>query len=154
MEEKHEFEIYIHGVPGGGEEESKRADNALASELPPLSSEDLEMAKKYSMSPEEWQRSSLALAYARQHLEERARVFGQRVTEILDGLGPGYRLARVARKDHWGLRIETVGDSIASVAVPNELVDDVLDLGAQQDVDRLKNLILFGVGRQELIFKH
>lgn len=154
MEEKHEFEIYIHGVPGGGEDESRRAADASASELPPLSGEDIEMAKRYTVSREEWQRSGLAIAYARQGLEERARVFGKRVTEILGGIGPGYRLARVARKDHWALRIETADDKIASVSVSNELVDDVLDFGAPQDVDRLKNLILFGVGRQELIFKH
>ena len=155
MAAENSFEIYIRGVPGDREDERRRADQAPQSELPPLSGEEKKVAKKlFDLTEEQYQRSKLALDYAGQRSKERAAMLGRRVQEILGELGPGYRLVAVAGGDRWALKIQAEHDRTASITVPFELVDDVLDFGASQDVDRLKNLVLFGVGRQELILKH
>ncbi len=156
MAENLEFDIYLRGIPGGTEEEWQRAQQASASELAVLSSEDAWAAKKFSMSTEEWQRSGLAGEYAQQRLARSAKALGQTASEILSKLGPQYRLVAVVWESskRWLLRIETEDNKVVSVGVPLELADDVLDSGAHQDIDRLRNLILFGIGRPQLIFKH
>lgn len=158
MEENRDFEIDVHGVPGCSEEDWRRAQNAPLSELPPLAGEDFAGARRLQMPPDEgWQRSKLATAYGEQRLKAKGETLGKRVVEILRGLGPGYRLVKVeteCSKDYWVLRVETERHKTAFVKVPSDLADDVLDFGAPQDKDRLRNLVLFGAGRQELIFKH
>lgn len=54
MEEKHEFEVHVRGIPGDKEDERHRAEQALASQLPSLSEDELAVAKKFGMSSEEY----------------------------------------------------------------------------------------------------
>jgi hypothetical protein len=53
----------------------------------------------------------------------------------------------------WLARVE-VGGKVFAVAIPMELADDIIDAGSDQDTNRLRNLVFFGVGRQDLILKH
>ena len=78
------------------------------------------------------------------------------VEEVLGGLGPDYQLIAVVAemfKDRWVLRIRAP-QKIFNVEVQRELGDEVLDSSTLQDIDQLKNLLLSGVGREELIRKH
>jgi len=146
VEQKREFEIELQGIPG--------ADQASVHELPSLSAEEMAIAKKLGISSEDYQRSKLALDFARQRQRERAFDLGDQVAEILAELDAGYKLARVAwNTSNWRLEFETPGGQ-QNVALSWELVDDALDSRTRSELQRLRNMVLFGLGRQELIVKH
>ena len=156
MESKCDFDVHISGS-SSTEEEWSRALSAPADQLPPLSTEELETAKRYGGSGEEYRRSKLASVYAHQRLEPRGRVIGERAQEILSRWASDCRLEAVSwqgSKMRWVLRIREAASKTANVSIPAELADDIVDSGADQDIGRLKNLVLFGVGRGELIYKH
>jgi len=148
------FEVHVSGYRSSAEE-WKRAFEAIASELPPLTDQEREIARRFQVSEEDYKRGKLAGILGQKGLEVRGHAFGDQVQYILSGLGDGYHLKAVfweGQKLRWILRIETPHKLVA-VAVPFELADDVLDSAAIQDIERLKNLVLLGVGRQELIGK-
>jgi hypothetical protein len=154
VEFKSDFKVYISGC-SSSEDEWGRALSAPVAELPTLSVEEQDTAKRYGGSGEEYRRSKLASMYTQQRLESKAKVVGEQAQGILSGLPGDYRLVAVSwegSKSRWVLRIEAA-NKIANVPVPAELADDIVDARSEQDVERLKNLVLFGVGRQELIFK-
>ncbi|HEV7219781.1 MAG TPA: hypothetical protein VGN39_12965 [Terriglobales bacterium] len=53
----------------------------------------------------------------------------------------------------WRLEIATPSGA-KNVVLSWDLVDDVLDHRTKSELQRLKNMVLFGLGQQELIFKH
>jgi|SRR2546422_3622893 len=149
MQDTPKFEIQIPGYHSSVDD-SKRAYTIPAAELPPITEEEHEVAKKLEISDEAYRRGKLAGVFGQQRLQAKAVNLGSHVEAMLSELGKGYRLLAVhweESKLRWVLRIGA-GEKVVTVSVPVELADDVIDSGALQDVNRLKNLVLFGVGRE------
>ena len=93
---------------------------------------------------------------AEERLRQRGRKLGERVQDILAGLGNEYQLLAViweGFRSRWLIRIQAPR-GISEVPVPAELGDGAAETGGIDDLDRLKNLVLFGAGRPELIFRN
>ena len=108
------------------------------------------------MSDEAYRREKLAGVYGHQRMEVRALDLGTQVEEILATLGLDYKLIRVNWNSDtltWRLEIETPKGE-QNVVLSWELVDDSLDFRTKSELQRLRNMVLFGLGRQELIVKH
>lgn len=152
MTKQQKFEVFVSDY-SSSVEEWKRAMAAPRSELPPLSEQQREVARKFGVSDEEYARGVLAGLYGEERMRCRGERLGELVESILQGLGAPYRLAAIKAEmfnGRWVCRIETP-ERIANVAVPRELADDVLDSGATEEIDMLKNCLLAGLGRNELI---
>jgi hypothetical protein len=120
-----------------------------------LTPEEKELAFKFGLTEEQYQRSKLALAERSERILGRARQLGEQVQTVLDSLGSDYRLVSVVRNldtTTWKLEIQTP-NGITPVVLSWELVDDVLDAGTRSELKRLTNMVLFGLGRGELIFE-
>lgn len=154
MQEGIEFKVFISGYHSSPEE-WKRAFGAATTELPDLSEQEKQMASKFEVSEEDYKRSKLAGEYGRKRLERRGRALGEKAREILihSGLEPNYKLNAVlweGTKLRWLLRIQTP-DKIVGVPVPIELADDLLDSEILYAFEKLKRLVLGGIGRDELL---
>jgi len=148
------FEIHVPGW-GASTDESSRASAVPESELPPLSEEEREIAKRFRMSDEAYRREKLAGVYGQQRREARALDLGRQVEEILADLGPEYRLGSVNWNSEtltWRLEVETPQGK-QNVVLSWELVDDALDFRTSGELQRLRNMVWFGLGRRDLIFK-
>ncbi|MGH9556149.1 MAG: hypothetical protein ACRD2Y_10045 [Terriglobales bacterium] len=140
------FEIYISGYA-----EAQRAAELVGSGLTPG---EKEAARKFGLTEDQYQRSKLALAEQSGRIHARAVDLGELTQSILAPLGEGYRLVALARNidtASWTLQLQTP-QGTRNVVVSWELAD-VLDSRTAQELNRLKNLVLFALGRQELIFK-
>lgn len=96
----------------------------------------------------------MALDYAQHRLKARGIDLGEQVGKVLVELGAGYRLADVnwsSSTSNWRLEIDTP-QGRQNVVVSWELVDDALDSRTRSDLQRLRNMVLFGLGR--LIVNH
>lgn len=148
------FEIYIRGQQPGSSSEWSSVLNGGEEPLPTLSPEQREFVKKFGWDETEYRRSMLLGQDAQAIARDRGHLLGQIAENLLEALGSDYKLRAVVRNggQAWVLRIETpIG--VREVDVPLELANTVIDAGTALDRDRLKNLILFGVGRKELIFE-
>ena len=146
------FQVYVGGNSGSVEDWG-RALHAGKEGLPELTAEQKEVAKRFGATEEQYARMVLVGEYAEKKLVEKAKVFGLVVEEILDGLGPGYRLVAVKREvDNatWVLRIETP-ESVKNVPVSWELVDDFIDSPSMAQVDFLKGKVLTLLDRKDLL---
>jgi hypothetical protein len=142
------FEIRISGYPG----EDPEGRSSLGAELTP---EERELAQKFGVTEEQFQRSKLALAEKADRVRARAVKLGHVVESILGPLGAEYALEGVARNIDtlsWTLRVRTPR-AVVNVPVSWELVDDVLDSGTKTESDRLRNMVLFAINRRDLIFQ-
>ena len=95
------------------------------------------------------------LALAEERLRQRGEKLGEQVKSVLSALGDEYHLSAVIWEGfrmRWLIRIRSPR-GISEIPVPAELGDGVAESGTMDDLERLKNLILFGVGRPDLIFK-
>jgi hypothetical protein len=120
-----------------------------------LSEEERRVARKFGMSDEAYRREELALVYGHQRKEARALDLGTHVEGILAGLGQGYRLASVNWNSDtltWRLEMETPQGN-RNVVLSWELVDDALDFRTPGELQRLRNMVWFGLGRRDLIFE-
>ena len=154
MQDAPKFEIHVPGFPGSMDD-AKQAKGVPASELPRISDEEHEIARKWEISDEDYRREKLAGIYARQRIETRAIALGKQVEEILSALEPGYRLARVtwnSDTSSWRLEIETPQGK-QNVILSSELVNDALDAQTRRELQRLRNMVWFGLGRRDLIFE-
>ena len=77
-------------------EEWDRAQRAPRSELPNLSAEQKDVARKFGITEEEYARSVLAGRYGNERMNTRARHLGKEVQRILGTFGDGrYRVVAV-----------------------------------------------------------
>jgi hypothetical protein len=146
------FNIFVSGSTGSVED-WQRAMNAPKSELPKLNEEQRSVARKMGMSEEEYARGVLVGQYGERREVERGRQLGQRIEEIVGGLGAPYRLEALIRegvKFRWVARIDTLKEP-KNIAIGMELADDIIDSGVVQDLDRLKAIILEALGRRDLL---
>jgi hypothetical protein len=148
-----QFQVYIQGTGGGLPEDWKRAMHAPEEELPGLSKEQSELAKRMEIAEKDYARGVLAGTYAEQRNRVRGEHLGERVNQILSGLGPEYTLSAVIREAtelRWIARISTPR-GIKDVVIPLDLADDVIDSPMPEILERLRRLILPAVGREELV---
>ena len=130
-------------------DEWRRAWNANENELPELTNEQREWAKRFGIPPEEYARGLLAGLYGNARQKKRAQALGEEVSKTLQTLGPEYAVTAVlwqGSKLRWLLRVRTP-EGTFGVAVPFELADDVLDSQIRAAIERLRQLVLSGVGR-------
>ncbi len=147
------FEVFISGVSGGSSDDWKRAMNAPESELPQLSEQQKDVARRMGIPEKEYARGVLVNKYSEERHLERGKKFGEHIDAILRGLDSSYQLQALVRegvKARWVARI-TTPKGIRNVAIPFEMADDVVDSETVQDIERLKQLILRAVDREELI---
>jgi len=74
---------------------------------------------------------------------------------MLSVLGDEYQLLAVlweGFRSRWLIRIRSP-HGVSEIPVPAELGDGVAESGGIDDLERLKNLVLFGAGRKDLIFR-
>jgi len=155
MQDAPKFEVHVPGFHSSVDE-AKRAQGVPTSELPPISEEEREMARRLGMSDEAYRRSKLAGTFGHQRLEARAVDLGEQVDRILVESLVGYRLAGVtwnSDSQSWRIEIETPQGQ-QNVVLSKDLVNDALDSRTRSELQRLRNMVLFGLGRQELIVKH
>lgn len=146
------FNVFVFGVTSSVEDWQK-AMNAPKGELPKLNEEQKEVAGRMGMSEEEYARGVLVGQYGEQREKERGKKLGEKIEEIMGGLGAPYRLEALIRegvKGRWVARIETPS-APKNVAVGVELADDLIDSGTVQDEERLRVLILQSLGKQDLL---
>jgi len=154
MSAQSEFKVVIESAGCNGEE-WRRALGAPNTELriEVLTEEQKEVAKRFGISIEDYARGLLAHRYGRERRESEGKALGQHVVELLRGLGESYALRAVMWEGdrlRWMLRIETP-DRRVGVGVPFDLADDVIDWQVVSEVERLRKLLLDGVGRQDLV---
>ena len=121
-----------------------------------LSDVEKSMAGAMGLSEEQFRQSKLDHLLKEERRRERGKDLGQQVEKVLEELGARYRLTSVTWNSStlsWRLEIETPQGS-QNVVLSWELVDDALDSRTRSELQRLRNMVLFGLGRQELITKH
>ena len=135
-------------------EEWDRAQRAPRSELPNLSAEQKDVARKFGITEEEYARSVLAGRYGNERMNTRAQHLGEEVQRVLGTLGDGrYRVVAVTAemfKGRWVVGIEAQG-RVVNVAIPRELADDVLDSYTTDDLGKLKEKLLSALESTEAI---
>jgi hypothetical protein len=125
-------------------------------DLQNLSEVEKSMAGAMGLSEEQFRQSKLDHLLKEKSRRERGKDLGEQVEKILTELGAVYRLTSVTCNSNtlsWRLEIETP-QGAQNVVLPWELVDDVLDSRTRSELQRLRNMVLFGLGRQELIVRH
>jgi hypothetical protein len=131
------MEIIIEGWRAGGEERNQ-ARSVPASELPPLSEAQKEVAKKMGISPEDYARSAFAGKLNQEHLLEKTRRFAESLDNKLRSKIEGARVDRIllVTLEH-EYRIElTANERKIFFRVSENLVDDFIE-GGSADVGRL-----------------
>lgn len=148
-----QFQVFVSGMTGGSADDWARAQNAPDSELPELSEHQKDIARRMGIPEAEYARGVLVNKYSEEKQRDRGRKLGDHIDRILYGLGSYYQIQALVRegvKGRWVARI-TTSKGIKNVAIPFEIADDVVDSGAVQDIERLKEVILKAVGREELL---
>jgi hypothetical protein len=148
------FEVVIKGS-GSNVDEWRRALQASSADLrvDNLSDDEKRVARGFGIRLEDYARGLLALRLGRERRESEARALGQHVAEILRGLGEEYRLSTIiweVDRLRWMLRIQAP-KRVLGVPVPFELAEDVIDSGVLSQVERLRVLLMEGLGRGDLI---
>ena len=128
-------------------EEWRRAQTARTEDLPELSAEQRDVARKLGISPEAYSRSLLAGQYGEERMQGRAFALGELVQSVLQKHGIEFRVTAVVAdmfNGRWIVRVESSQGTL-SLTIPRDLADDVLDSGQASEVAKMKVLIREGV---------
>jgi hypothetical protein len=127
------------------------AHRISASELPPITEEEQQVAEKLGISAEEYLRSRYAGDLSRGELEKRARVVGSLLSRWLSVHGLSGTVLSVWLKTFEGkYRVEIAGpDGIQLVFLKEDLVNDLLDSGSREGKESLDRLMTANFGRAE-----
>jgi hypothetical protein len=120
-----------------------------------LSDTEKGMAGAMGLSEEQFRQSKLEYLLSEERRRNRGRDLGEQVEKILNELGSGYRLTSVTWNRNtlsWRLEIETP-QGLQNVVLSSELVDYALDARTRRELQRLRNMVWFGLGRHDLIFE-
>jgi len=132
--------------------EWRKAQQAAPSELPELTPQQKEVARKFGVTEEEYQRTVLAGLYGLRRMTARAQALGEEVQKILEGLGRGGRVIAVSRdmdRLSWLVRIETRKRDV-NVLVSQELTDDLFDSASEEERERLRARVVSSLEEGEL----
>jgi hypothetical protein len=147
-----QFQVFVSGMTGGSSDDWARAQNAPDSELPKLSEQQKDIARRMGIPEAEYARGVLVNKYSEERQRDRGKKLGDCIDQILDNGSPDCQLQALIRegvKFRWVARI-TTPNGVKNIAIPFEIADDVIDSGAVQDIERLKEIILTAIGREEL----
>lgn len=150
-----DFEVLVSDY-SSSVDEWRQAQLVPKDELPALSRQQREVAKKMRVSEEDYQRNVLAGRLGEMRLQSRGEALGKIIQQLLQRLGSEFRLDAVKGEMvncRWLCRIETP-EKLTVVAFPRELVDDVLDSGAAEELERLKRSLYVGLGQGSLLATH
>ncbi|MHB1745031.1 MAG: hypothetical protein ACYCPO_14825 [Acidobacteriaceae bacterium] len=120
--------IVVNGSPVSLGDWSK-AKSAAAGELPVLNNAQLEAARRLGISEGDYGRSLLAQYYGIERVRGRAEKFASKLNQMLLGSPVAGRVVKLERRPGeqvWTADIGTQAGA-ASVQVPMELFDDVVD---------------------------
>src|SRR5215469_6477731 len=125
-------------------EEWKRAMAVPGSQLPSLSAQQREIARKFNIPEEDYARNVLAGSYGLEKTRKKANDLGQAVQAAIRPLDVGYRVTAVIRDVNqlgWVVRIETPAGDV-TVLVSKELADGLLDSGSETEKEQLRVRVL------------
>jgi hypothetical protein len=125
------------------------------SDVRSLSDTEKSMAGAMGLSEEQFRQSKLQYLLGEKRRRDRGRDLGEQVERILAELGTGYRLTSVTWTSDtlsWRLEIDTP-EGQQNIALSSELVDEALDARTRRELQRLRNMVWFGLGRRDLIFE-
>ncbi|MBI2817732.1 MAG: hypothetical protein HYX72_12415 [Acidobacteria bacterium] len=117
---------------------------APLSELPELTEDEKEVARKFGIADEKYARSRLSLVYGHKRQEERGHFLGEVLKHLLAVLGTHFRLRELIydpEKSRWVAKIEGAG-RISGVSISRELAEDIIDINTVQDQERLRDLLI------------
>lgn len=120
-----------------------------------LSDSEKAVARGISGSEEAFREHKAEYLDVEDGIRDRGFDLGDQVKKVLEELGAEYKLNSVtwnSSTPSWRLEISTPSGS-ENVVLSWDLVDDVLDHRTRSEFQRLKNMVLFGLGRKDLIFK-
>ena len=141
------FEISVSDYTSSVEE-YRRAERAPKSELPVLSDDQKEVARRFKISEEEYARGVLAGIYGRERQRNRGKQLGELVQEILGELGKSGKVVHVAYemdRIRWVVSVRT-SDKTVQVLVPRELADDLVDSRLKEYEHELKGRVANALG--------
>lgn len=118
-----------------------------------LSETETSLARAMGLSQDEFRRSKIEFLAKEERARARGRDLGETVQSLLSEVVPDYRVVSVNwNPDSLSWRIEVnSGSSTQNIVVGWELVDDFLDSRTKGELHRLRNMVFFGIGRQDLI---
>jgi len=114
------------------------------SELPALSAQQKEIARKFNIPEEEYARNVLAGSYGLEKTRKKANDLGQAVQGAIRPLDAGYRVTAVIRDVNrlgWVVRIETPRGDV-NVLLSKELAEGLLDSGSESEKEQLRIRLL------------
>lgn len=130
-------------------EDWNRAQKAARSELPELSDDEKDVARRFKISEEEYARGVLAGDYGRKRKIDRAQRLGEVAQKILDELSGGrdrvVALVYDAGRPRWIVSVQTAHGT-SNVAIPLDVADDVLDWGLREQIQQLRSRLAYGLG--------
>ena len=106
-------------------------------------------------SEEQFRRIKFEYLQTEEQRRERGKALGGLVQEVMQELGQPYQVNSVTWSGNtlsWKLEIGTP-QGPHNVVLPWTFVDDVLDSRTATEIRRLRNMVLFGLGRRDLIFE-
>ena len=122
-------------------DEWRKAQTLPLGELPQLSAEEKEAARKFGISEEAYARSVKAWEFGRQRMLARAKKFGEYIAAILEesGWGTVDGVKSDPFRGRWLVRLKNPEGVV--IEFPRELVDDLLDSGGRSYLEQIKRLV-------------
>jgi hypothetical protein len=120
-----------------------------------LSGTEKSMAHAMGLSEDEFRRRKFEYMIAERRRRDRGRELGELVERVLAELGEDHRLESVTwNPDTWTWRFAIQSPSGSqNVVLQAEIADRVIDYRTATEFQRLRNMVLFGLGRTDLIFQ-
>jgi hypothetical protein len=128
-------------------EEWRKAQEAPDSAVPVLSADQKQAARMLGVAEEAYARSVLAGNYGQERMQNRARELGQILNGMANDFLPGSAIDSVIAdmfRGIWLVGLRTANGG-ATITVPRELADDVLDSGQASECDKLASLVKSGL---------
>ncbi len=117
-----------------------------------LSETEIALSPSYG-GKERFRRLKREYLMGEEQLRTRGRELGGIIQADLDKVSPAYRVSAVNWNNNgtWTVEVDTPTGP-KNVVLDWFLVDDVISARTQSELQRLRNLVLFGLGRRDLIF--
>ncbi|MGA7218773.1 MAG: hypothetical protein WBX38_10685 [Candidatus Sulfotelmatobacter sp.] len=120
-----------------------------------LSETERAAAGMLGFSEEQFRRIKSEYLQTEEQRRERGKALGGLAQEVMQELGQPYQIISVTWNGStlsWRLEVGTPHGP-RNVVLAWAFVDDVLDSRTATEIQRLRNMVLFGLGRRDLIFK-
>lgn len=133
-------------------EEWKRAMAVPGSQLPSLSAQQRDIARKFNIPEEEYARNVLAGSYGLERTRKRANDLGEAVQAAIRALDVRYKVTAVIRDVNrlgWVVRIAAPSGDV-NVLLSKELADRLLDSGSASEKEQLRISVLSSLEQAKL----